>query len=155
MSNDPRVTRREDERPKQWTPPNKALQPVQIDGVRCRWVRENITEDKEDRSNVESKMAEGYTAVRADDPCVAHLKNLDGTAKDGLVRRKGLILMKIEDDLAEQRNSHYHNKAKLMQDTVDETALESMRRSKGAHNPEMELTRSTSNPKVRTVNAAE
>jgi hypothetical protein len=150
---DPRVTRRDEERPKQWTPPNKAMNPIQIDGVRCRWVREYTNPENSDPTNVESKMSEGYVPVRATDPEVAHLTNLDRDGGDGLVRRKGLILMKIEDTLAEQRNNYYHKQAKLQQDTVDQTALEGMRRSSGAHNPEMELERSTSKPRVPTVRA--
>ena len=149
---DSRVTRRDEERVKHWTPPSKALQPIPIDGIRYRWVREATNADNDDRTNVESKMSEGYTPVRSDDPGVAHLRNLD-KAGDGTVRRKGLVLMKIEDHLAEERNNHYHRKAQLQQQTVNETALESMRRTPGAHNPEAEVTRSVSKPKVPTARA--
>ena len=147
-----RVSRKEEERPKVWQPPKRAVEPLQMDGVTFRWIREYTNPEHNDLRNVESKRQEGYEPVRADEDCVKHLTNVT-KGDDGLIRRGGLILMKIDSDLAAQRNKHYSDQAKLQQKAVEETALGGLKRQGTL--AEAKVTKEKSFPKVPTTAAKE
>jgi hypothetical protein len=103
--------------------------------------------------NTQSKMGEGYVPVKQDDAAVKNMQNLDPHKGDGLVRRGGLILMKIDSTLAKQRNQYYSDRANQLQQSAQEAAVKGLR-SKG-QNPEAKLERKKSFPKVPTSEASE
>lgn len=147
-----RITRRDTERVKQWQPPTHAAEPIRQDGVTFRWVRES-TMGESDLRNTQSKMTEGYVPVKADDPAVENMHNLEPNKGDGLVRRGGLMLMKIDSTLAKQRNQYYSDRANQQQRSAEESAVKSLR-TRG-QNPEAKLQRKKSFPKVSGAEASE
>jgi hypothetical protein len=79
------------------TPPAK-------DGYRYKWLRAEV-QGYQDTRNISGKLREGYELVRADEfpdyPVVD-----DGKYK-GMIGVGGLLLARIPDEIAEQRNEHY------------------------------------------------
>lgn len=115
-----------DTRRKEWVPPLKRTSVSHGDNYIMRWLRVEYN-GQEDAKNMQAKLAEGYELVRPDDPAVAEkIAKGELTAKDGRVCRGGLVLAKMDRELAEQRNRHYTKEAQLHQQSVDQ-ALESQR----------------------------
>jgi hypothetical protein len=97
-------TRAKEELKKVWTPPNSLDAPPAPTGYRHQWIRAEIL-GQSDAKNVASSLREGYELVRADEfpdyPVVD-----DGKYK-GMIGVGGLLLARIPDEIAEQRNEHY------------------------------------------------
>lgn len=119
-------TREDETRRKEWVPPSKRTAVEHGDDYIMRWLRVEYN-GQPDHTNMENKLAEGYELVSPDDPAVREkVAKGELKAKDGRVYRGGLVLAKMDRELAEQRNAHYTKEAQLHQQSVDQ-ALERAR----------------------------
>ena len=114
-------TREAGERMTEWQPPHQRAQLSHPQGFRLRWLRTSYN-GQDDFNNMESKLSEGYQLVRPDDPIVAEkVQRGELHESNGRVQRGGLVLAKIPEEFARQRNAHYTREAELHQQSVDDT----------------------------------
>lgn len=119
-----RSTRKEQERPKVWTPPNKLETPPPPEGTHYRWVRFNAGGEGDD-ANVYERYRQGYRPVMqselGENWMGDTLRKTHGEhMPEGTVRQGDLILMKIDKEIVRQRNAYYERQARLMQKAVDQ-----------------------------------
>ena len=103
-------TRSKTERPKVWVPPSSLDAPPAPDGFRYRWIRAESV-GFQDTKNITGRIREGYELVRSEDienstdyPVVE-----DGKYK-GVVGVGGLLLAKVPNEIAQQRQDHMARK---------------------------------------------
>jgi UPF0288 family protein (methanogenesis marker protein 3) len=100
-------TRSNTERPKVWVPPSSLDAPPAPDGFRYRWIRaESI--GFQDTKNITGRLREGYELVRVVD---------DGKYK-GVVGVGGLLLAKVPEEIAKQRQEYMRQRAEGMDEAV-------------------------------------
>lgn len=123
-----RSSRKSQDRPKVWTPPNKLETPPPPEGKVYRWVRYSASGDLDD-SNVYERYRQGYRPVmrsELDGWTGDELREGRGDhAPEGTVKQGDLILMEVDEDIANQRNDYYTKQTRAMQRAVDQE-LESM-----------------------------
>jgi len=100
-------TRSKSERPKVWVPPSSLDAPPAPDGFRYRWIRSEVV-GFQDTKNITSRLREGYELVRSEEvenasdyPVVE-----DGKYK-GVIGVGGLVLARVPEEIAKQRNEYY------------------------------------------------
>ena len=101
-------TREKKARPKVWQKSNDLDAPPAPAGFRHKWIR---TESLgfQDTKNISGKLREGYELVRADEYPDTDYPVLDDGKYKGMIGVGGLVLARIPDEIAEQRNAHYRN----------------------------------------------
>ena len=112
-------TRSKTERPKVWVPPSSLDAPPAPDGFRYRWIRaESI--GFQDVKNIQGRIRQGYELVRAEEienasdyPVVE-----DGKYK-GVVGVGGLLLAKVPEEIAQQRQNYMRSKAEGMDEAIN------------------------------------
>jgi hypothetical protein len=112
-------TRSKDERPKVWVHSSSLDAPPAPDGFRYRWIRaESI--GFQDVKNIQGRIRQGYELVRAEEienasdyPVVE-----DGKYK-GVVGVGGLLLAKVPEEIAQQRQNYMKSKAEGMDEAVN------------------------------------
>ena len=112
-------TRSKSERPKVWVPPSSLDAPPAPDGFRYRWIRaESI--GFQDTKNITGRIREGYELVRSEDienssdyPVVE-----DGKYK-GVVGVGGLLLAKVPNEIAQQRQDYMARKHEDRNEAVE------------------------------------
>ena len=114
-----RNTRASGTRKKVWTPPSKLETPKAPDGVHYRWVRHELL--NEDHSgNVHERARQGYEPVRPEELGGDLQADVLDTGKHaGIVRSGDLILMKVDQDIVDQRNEYFENKTKMQEGAVN------------------------------------
>ena len=112
-------TRSKTERPKVWVPPSSLDAPPAPDGFRYRWIRAESV-GFQDTKNVTGRIREGYELVRAEEvqnasdyPVVE-----DGKYK-GVVGVGGLLLAKVPEEIAKQRQDYMTNRHSDQSEAVD------------------------------------
>ena len=102
---------------KPWTPPSYLDTPNAPNGYRHRWVRIE-TLGVPDTKNIQGRLRTGYELVRVDEypnddfPAIA-----DGKYA-GVIGHGGLVLTRVPEEIARQREEYYRQQA---QDQVDAT----------------------------------
>ena len=103
-------TRSKSERPKVWVPPSSLDAPPAPDGFRYRWIRAESV-GFQDTKNISGRLREGYELVRSEEienasdyPVVE-----DGKYK-GVVGVGGLLLAKVPEEIAKQRQDYMTNR---------------------------------------------
>ena len=112
-------TRSKTERPKVWVHSSSLDAPPAPDGFRYRWIRaESI--GFQDVKNIQGRIRQGYELVRAEEienasdyPVVE-----DGKYK-GVVGVGGLLLAKVPEEIAQQRQNYMKSKAEGMDEAVN------------------------------------
>ena len=111
-------TRSKSERPKVWVPPSSLDAPPAPDGFRYRWIRAESV-GFQDTKNITGRIREGYELVRseevenaADYPVVE-----DGKYK-GVIGVGGLLLAKVPEEIAKQRQDYMANRHKDRSEAV-------------------------------------
>ena len=111
-------TRSKSERPKVWVPPSSLDAPPAPDGFRYRWIRAESV-GFQDTKNISGRLREGYELVRAeaienasDYPVVD-----DGKYK-GVVGVGGLLLAKVPEEIAKQRQEYMTKRHEERSDAV-------------------------------------
>lgn len=106
------------ERPKQWTRPEVLPEPTKEAGYTYRWIRVSML-GQSDARNVSSKLREGWEPVRIEEqPQFKMLVDPDSRFKDN-IEVAGLLLCKMPDEMAKQRNDYYAQQSKAQIESVD------------------------------------
>ena len=106
------------ERPKQWTRPEVLPEPTKEAGYTYRWIRVSML-GQADARNVSSKLREGWEPVRIEEqPQFKMLVDPDSRYKDN-VEVAGLLLCKMPEEMAQQRNDYYAQQSKAQIESVD------------------------------------
>jgi hypothetical protein len=127
MSTDTQTTREQEvrsteERPRDWTPPDKLQAPTPPDGWSLRFVRSRVR-NEDDSENVVERRRQGYEVVTPEEIktwgdgnfIYTHMEDASDRGRSGEVRVGDLILMKIPTRMALQRKDHYeHTTQNLM-----------------------------------------
>ena len=111
-------TREKETRKKVWTPPSALDAPPAPTGFRHRWIRaESI--GFQDTKNVSGRIREGYELVRADEyPDQDYPMVEDGKYK-GVIGVGGLVLARVPEEIAQQRQDYYANQHKEKVEAMD------------------------------------
>ena len=118
------VEKREQEaRPQTWSPPNMLPDPLPKDGYTFKWVRIS-TQGQDDPMNYSKKLREGWEPVPlAEAPEMEHLVLDPNPRFKGNVEVGGLLLCRMPDGVAAQRNEYYQHQSEEAMRSVDNTLM--------------------------------
>jgi hypothetical protein len=114
-------TREKEERRKPWKPPSRLDTPPPPEGYGYRWIRAEVN-GFSDKQNVYSSMREGYELVRLEELSEeyrAMLPTIEEGKHAGVVSVGGLLLAKIPNETAEERNVYFRQRARDQMMAVD------------------------------------
>ena len=115
-------TRAKDVRPQVWTPPSSLDAPPAPDGYRQRWIRvESMGFD--DTKNASGKLRSGWEFVRADQYPEENYPVLKEGKYAGVIGVGGLVLARIPEELAQQREAYYNSRTKDREEAVNNDLL--------------------------------
>jgi len=115
------TTREKDSRRKPWKPPSRLDTPPPPEGYGYRWIRAEVN-GFSDKQNVYSSMREGYELVRLEElpeEYRAMLPTIEEGKHAGVVSVGGLLLAKIPNETAEERNAYFRQRARDQMMAVD------------------------------------
>jgi len=117
------VTREDtDVRNKVWEPRSTLPEIKHEAGWAYRWVRVSLLNDA-DNLNVSSRMREGWEPVKhSDHPEVNLPADPNSRFKDG-IEVGGLLLCKMPQEMVDQRNKYYRDKARAQEQAVDNNLM--------------------------------
>ena len=132
-------TREKDNRPKVWKMPSalelpdEAIELAESQGIIYRWIRESIL-GHNDKTNVSKRFREGFVPVRPDElPGFHDLPTVDDGRHAGIIGVGGLILCKIDKDIADQRNNFFEKQTQNQMTAVENDLMRE-------ENPSMPIT---------------
>mgnify|MGYP006406906557 FL=1 len=118
-------TRAKDDRPKVWKMPSalelpdEAIELAESQGLTYRWIRESIL-GQDDKTNVSKRFREGFEPVRPDElPGFHDLPTVDDGRHAGVIGVGGLILCKIDKEIADQRNEFFEQQTNNQMSAVE------------------------------------
>ena len=132
-------TREKEMRTADWKPPSTLEAPEAPVGYKHRWIRESVMH-QDDRSNIHKRRREGYELVRAEEYPDFDAPVIDEGKNAGVIGVGGLLLARIPEEIADQRNAHYQ---KVTQNQMEAVDRDWMRESNAAM-PKLKPQRSTS-----------
>ena len=98
------------ERPKVWVPPSSLDAPPAPDGFRYRWIRAESV-GFQDTKNISGRLREGYELVRAEEvENSSDYPVLDEGKYKGVIGVGGLLLAKVPEEIAKQRQEYMTNR---------------------------------------------
>lgn len=115
-------TRETSSRPKRWMPPQLLPDPKPEAGYAFRWIRIS-TLGKDDPTNLNSKLQEGWEPVKASDHPEIRLFGASNKDFPGNIVTGGLILCKSPVEFVEQRDDYFRNQSETMMSSVDNTYM--------------------------------
>ena len=115
-------TRTKAEAPKTWTPPSSLDAPPAPDGFRPRWIRVEVL-GFDDTKNMSGKLREGWELVRADEYPEQDYPSLITGKYSGVIGVGGLVLARIPEEIALQREAYYRDQTKSRDDAVNNDIL--------------------------------
>jgi hypothetical protein len=111
-------TRETSARKQGWTPPSVLPTPDKKDGYVYRWIRTS-TLNQTDNTNVSSKFRQGWEPVRAEEhPEITVLRDRNSQFPDN-IEVGGLLLCRIPQEVADERNAYYKQMSENQIDAVD------------------------------------
>ena len=111
-------TRSKSERPKVWVPPSSLDAPPAPDGFRYRWIRAEV-QGFQDTTNVTSRQREGYELVRAEEvENASDYPVLEDGKYKGVIGVGGLLLAKVPEEIAKQRQDYMASRHKDRSEAV-------------------------------------
>jgi len=118
-----------------WQPPAKLDAPPAPDGYEHRWIRTAIR-GEDDKSNVFSRMREGWEPVRAEEygsvadkyPVIEEGKN------KGIIGVGGLMLARIPTETVQERTEYFRDQTRNQMKAVDENLMREQHPSMPIHN---------------------
>ena len=116
------TTRASTTRPAKWLPPQLLPDPIPEEGYAFRWIRIS-TLNKEDATNISSKLREGWEPVKASDHPEIRLFGTDDKRFPDSVQVGGLLLCKTPVEFVEQRNEYYNQQSESQMQSVDNTYM--------------------------------
>ena len=115
-------TRAKQEKPKVWTPPSSLDAPPAPDGYRHRWIRaESMGFD--DTKNMSGKVRSGWDLVRADEYPEHDYPSVNEGRYAGVIGVGGLVLARIPEELAKQREAYFQQMTQDRNDALDNDVL--------------------------------
>ena len=118
-------TRAKDDRPKVWKMPSalelpdEAIELAESQGLTYRWIRESIL-GQDDKTNVSKRFREGFEVVRPEElPGFHDLPTVDDGRHAGVIGVGGLILCKIDKEIADQRNEFFEQQTNNQMSAVE------------------------------------
>jgi hypothetical protein len=115
-------TRTKAEAPKTWTPPSSLDAPPAPDGFRHRWIRVEVL-GFDDTKNMSGKLREGWELVRADEYPDQDYPSMTTGKYSGVIGVGGLVLARIPEEIAQQREAYYKDQTKSRDDAVNNDIL--------------------------------
>ena len=107
-------TREKTSHKKVWTPPSSLDAPPAPTGFIHRWIRVESL-GFQDTKNVSGRIRSGYELVRADEYPDSDFPIVDDGKYKGVIGVGGLVLARVPEEIAKQRNEYY---AKQHEDKV-------------------------------------
>jgi hypothetical protein len=132
-------TREKQARVADWRPPSALEAPEAPIGYKHRWIRESVME-YDDRNNVHKRRREGWELVKAEDYPDFDAPVVDEGKNAGVIGVGGLVLARIPEEIADQRNAHYQNTTQNQMEAVDRDWM----RESNAAMPKLKPQRSSS-----------
>ena len=112
-------TRSKSERPKVWVPPSSLDAPPAPDGFRYRWIRAESV-GFQDTKNITGRIREGYELVRAEEvENASDYPVLDEGKYKGVIGVGGLLLAKVPEEIAKQRQDYMTSRHAEKSEAVD------------------------------------
>ena len=111
-------TRTKSERPKVWVPPSSLDAPPAPDGFRYRWIRAEVA-GFQDTKNITGRLREGYELVRAEEvENAGDYPVLEDGKYKGVIGVGGLLLAKVPEEIAKQRQEYMTKRHEERSDAV-------------------------------------
>ena len=115
-------TRAKQEQPKVWTPPSSLDAPPAPEGYRHRWIRaESMGFD--DTKNMSGKIRSGWELVRSDEYPDSNYPTVDEGRYAGVIGVGGLVLARIPEELAKQREAYFKQKTADRNEALENDVL--------------------------------
>ena len=115
-------TREKVKKPTTWTPPSSLDAPPAPEGYRHRWIRVEVL-GFDDTKNVSGKLREGWELVRADEYPDQEFPSLTTGKYSGVIGVGGLVLARIPEEIAQQREAYYQDQTKQRDEAVNNDVL--------------------------------
>jgi len=115
-------TREKVKKPTTWTPPSSLDAPPAPEGYRHRWIRVEVL-GFDDTKNVSGKLREGWELVRADEYPEQDFPSLATGKYSGVIGVGGLVLARIPEEIAQQREAYYKDQTKQRDEAVNNDVL--------------------------------
>ena len=115
-------TRDKVKKPTTWTPPSSLDAPPAPQGYRHRWIRVEVL-GFDDTKNVSGKLREGWELVRADEYPEQDFPSLTTGKYSGVIGVGGLVLARIPEEIAQQREAYYNDQNKARDEAVNNDVL--------------------------------
>ena len=111
-------------RRKPWQPPAKLDAPPAPDGYEHRWIRTSIR-GEEDKSNVFSRMREGWEPVKAEEygDVAAKYPVIEEGKNKGIIGVGGLMLARIPTETVQERTEYFRDQTRNQLKAVDENLM--------------------------------
>ena len=103
---------------KVWTPPNSLDAPPAPTGYRHQWLRSEIL-GQMDTKNIASSLREGWELVRADEYPEENWPTMNEGRYAGVIGQGGLVLARIPEEIAKQRDEYYARMAREKDEAVN------------------------------------
>ena len=111
-------SRSKDTRPQTWTPPSSLDAPPAPDGFRHRWIRTE-TLGMDDTKNMSGKLRSGWELVRGDEYPEQSYATVKEGKYAGVIGVGGLVLARIPEEIAAQRDAYYKRQTQERDDAVN------------------------------------
>jgi cytochrome c biogenesis protein ResB len=125
-------TREATARRKPWAPPSRLESPQAPEGYVHRWIRVAMR-GEEDKTNVFSKLREGWEPVRADEYPDYHAPVIDEGKYAGVIGQGGLMLCRIPVETARERSAYYGLRTREQMQAVDQDLMKDQHPSMPIH----------------------
>lgn len=115
--------RESEERQQTWSPANILPDPDPVEGIRFKWVRVSSM-GQDDPMNYSKKIREGWTPVPVEEvPELQHLLIEPNKKFEGKMEVGGLLLCKMPEHMAKQRQDHYLAQSRGAMESVDNNLM--------------------------------
>ena len=115
-------TRDKVKKPTTWTPPSSLDAPPAPQGYRHRWIRVEVL-GFDDTKNMSGKLREGWELVRSDEYPDQDFPSLTTGKYSGVIGVGGLVLARIPEEIAQQREAYYKDQTKQRDEAVNNDVL--------------------------------
>jgi len=99
-------TREKESRKKVWTPPSSLDAPPAPTGFVHRWLRAESL-GFQDTKNISGRIRSGYELVRSDEYPESDFPIVEDGKYKGVIGVGGLVLARVPEEIAKQRNDYY------------------------------------------------
>ena len=127
------TTRDKEARRKPWAPPSRLDAPEAPEGFQHRWIRVSMR-GEEDKMNVNTKLREGWEPVRKDEYPDYEAPTIDEGRYEGVIGQGGLMLCRIPEETARERNEYYGGRTREQMVAVDQDLMKEQHPSMPIHN---------------------